>query len=1329
MTSALPSSRFSKGLVRCPHCDAGYDRESLASLGGKLYACVACMGQFVVDPQSLGAASAMQKQGLPTQQNDSLRDSQALPAKPSSALTPTRPAPNKVASAKVTRDTAKSIKKDSAQSPTAMIGRSIGPVEITAALGSGSAGFVYLGHNHDSGQDVAVKILPPKDAATELVRKRFEVTSALWQRLDHPNIIRVWDHGVRDNLSYILLEYVDGADVAHLLKGGHRFPAKRALQIAIQVLRGLDLAHQQGIVHGGVKPQNIIVRRDGVAKLGDFGLARARGKSKQKSSDTARLARESSYSTDLGGLTLLALRENPFAAPEVHAGEDGNARSDLYSLGVTLLVMLTGNNSDNFVNELVEHGSVGLSPLVRQSFPKELDEILRKLCALLPSERYATGEDAALAISHLLGTHCPADAACPQLPGLVCEASGMASREQDILQETAAVHTTTMSDIPKLLEKTGAGFDRGTSMRRMASGSRRAALIGAGLLVGFIVLVWILAGVLSGDEEPNSPTPGGTIAYNPPNQEDQPPRVPAPVIDEPDPVREPDPAPNKITHIDRLFDLCLLTAEGKLSDARAASRSLREEALSPEESLVLEGITAELRTLELQAREGREFQAELTLAELCAELGRINQGQAAMARASEIAANIPAEFALERLRLDDQLRAFQITFAQGSATRRALLTESLRERLEASDFAGAALALTDLAMLKPDAEKFSAAQSTIDAGVTEELAAIAALPAAASTPADAPEQPEEEDAAKAEPSDDEDDDENAQPPSDPAQPPAEGAAPQSTRPLAASPPRRAMTIAESAVSAAIDQAIRRIYALPLGGNGVSAATLQAAINEGLLPQASNAQRAELEAASVLIALRSAEPAAADRALAKMSQSDDQTASALQTELASMISTLREREDAWLSGRLSDASNAHTRLILRMRAALPLTDASVAWFGAEFERDLRFVQRLSERFAQAVEAGQPHLARALLSPLRELRQPTSLLEAQVPAQTDSATTLMDVWRSPHFCLLLIARGLALSSSLSESRSQRLQSADWALVPNADAELWPALARDIEAAQPASAMRATRIEISDTPALSIISSLDAMQGEAMPLPALPIFASVAPDGAHALLIYPGGSAAAWRLTSPRGEVASIAAHASAHSVSMGALGDLIALGGADGYLRLVRLPALREAATIPFGQSVELSALGPQGTWVAGVGGDGTLSVFSQADGRIRRSRQFSGGVSAISASPDGNWIAIIAGGVLHVLNTGTLETHVQRAVTGTHFADAAWSPCGGLIAASDEKGSVYLLTTGLAPVATLTVPSSRAQLHELRWKLDGRAIEASDATGERYTWLPGLSETR
>jgi serine/threonine protein kinase/Tol biopolymer transport system component len=215
-----------------------------------------------------------------------------------------------------------------------LIGRTIGPYKISAQLGAGGMGVVYLAEDSRFGRKVALKLLPAQFTSDENRLRRFQQEARAALALNHPNVITIFEIGRHDSTHFIATEFIDGHTLRDHLKG-NGLGVNEALDISIQVAAALSAAHAAHIIHRDIKPENIMLRRDGYVKVLDFGLAKpSERQSASPESTTAFMRVDTDPGTVLGTVN--------YMSPEQARGLDVDERSDIFSLGVVLFEMLAG---------------------------------------------------------------------------------------------------------------------------------------------------------------------------------------------------------------------------------------------------------------------------------------------------------------------------------------------------------------------------------------------------------------------------------------------------------------------------------------------------------------------------------------------------------------------------------------------------------------------------------------------------------------------------------------------------------------------------------------------------------------------------------------------------------------------------------------------------------------------------------------------------------------------------------------------------------------------------------------------------------------------------
>ena len=250
-----------------------------------------------------------------------------------------------------------------------------GRYEIIELIGSGGMANVYKAKCHRLNRMVAVKILKSDMAENEEIRRRFRDESRAVAQLSHANIVSVYDVSSSGDTEYIVMELIDGITLKQYMERRGQMDWRESLHFIIQIMRALEHAHSRGIIHRDIKPQNIMVLRDGSVKVADFGIACL-----QNNAQT---------------LTQDALGSVHYISPEQARGEHIDARSDIYSVGVVLYEMLTGRlpfEGDTAVSVAIQHlSSVPLAPSeIREDVPKGLELICMKAMCADINKRYAS---------------------------------------------------------------------------------------------------------------------------------------------------------------------------------------------------------------------------------------------------------------------------------------------------------------------------------------------------------------------------------------------------------------------------------------------------------------------------------------------------------------------------------------------------------------------------------------------------------------------------------------------------------------------------------------------------------------------------------------------------------------------------------------------------------------------------------------------------------------------------------------------------------------------------------------------------------------------------
>jgi len=253
----------------------------------------------------------------------------------------------------------------------------VGRYEILEIIGTGAHGRVARAHDPLIHRLVAIKLFP-KELATGEARQRFIQEARVVGQLSHPAIITLHDMGIDEpsQTPYLVMEYIEGQPLDRILEKGGSLPFPKACAWASEVACALGAAHRKGVIHGDVKPANMLITNDGRVKLMDFGMAR--------------LARRDSAATPLSGTPA-------YWCPEQIMGKPQDSRSDLFSLGVVIYEMVTGQRP--FDAESLQGicgrvlSSTPLPPShANPSLPAGFDQVVARCLAKDPEKRHATAE-------------------------------------------------------------------------------------------------------------------------------------------------------------------------------------------------------------------------------------------------------------------------------------------------------------------------------------------------------------------------------------------------------------------------------------------------------------------------------------------------------------------------------------------------------------------------------------------------------------------------------------------------------------------------------------------------------------------------------------------------------------------------------------------------------------------------------------------------------------------------------------------------------------------------------------------------------------------------
>lgn len=255
-----------------------------------------------------------------------------------------------------------------------------GRYEILETVGVGGMAVVYKAHDLMDDRIVAIKVLKSEYVGNEEFRRRFKNECKAIAVLDHPNIIKVYDVSFGDRIEYIVMEYIDGITLKEYIEQQKVIQWKDAVHFTVQILRALQHAHDKGIIHRDIKPQNIMLLADGTIKVTDFGIAR--------------FSRNTSHTFN----SEQAIGSVHYISPEQASGEITDEKTDLYSVGVMLYEMLTGRlpfEADSAVSvAIMQMQSTPKMPReINPDIPEGLEQITMRAMQKNPAQRYQSAAE------------------------------------------------------------------------------------------------------------------------------------------------------------------------------------------------------------------------------------------------------------------------------------------------------------------------------------------------------------------------------------------------------------------------------------------------------------------------------------------------------------------------------------------------------------------------------------------------------------------------------------------------------------------------------------------------------------------------------------------------------------------------------------------------------------------------------------------------------------------------------------------------------------------------------------------------------------------------
>ncbi len=270
--------------------------------------------------------------------------------------------------------------------------------ELVAQQGSGGMSVIYRALDRSLGRMVAVKILRPNLTKQPELLEKFQQEARTFAMMSHPNIVTIHDVGNDGATHYIVMEMVTGEDLKKLIKKRGALPLDRALHLGIQICDGIGFAHRSGMVHADVKPHNILINRDGVVKVTDFGIAQAL-------SDTMPEARSK-----------VVWGSPHYFAPEQARGEKPTPASDVYSIGIVLFEMFTGSlpfvgSSQRELALAHIRSEIPQVLAIKPDLPPDLSNVIAKVMSKRQNDRYKQADQ----LGHILRQIRDQQRSAPQL--------------------------------------------------------------------------------------------------------------------------------------------------------------------------------------------------------------------------------------------------------------------------------------------------------------------------------------------------------------------------------------------------------------------------------------------------------------------------------------------------------------------------------------------------------------------------------------------------------------------------------------------------------------------------------------------------------------------------------------------------------------------------------------------------------------------------------------------------------------------------------------------------------------------------------------------------
>jgi serine/threonine protein kinase len=288
----------------------------------------------------------------------------------------------------------------------------LGGYQMLKELGRGGMGAVYLARQISLDRNVAVKVMRPEWTSDPIFVARFTREAFAAAQLVHHNVVQIHDIGAERDTNFFSMEFVEGESLGDIVKREGKLDAEVAVGYMLQAARGLALAHEQGMVHRDIKPDNLMLNRHGIIKVADLGIVKTPGAAEAiRPADDRRAAPKPANPSAPTHVTMagIAMGTPTYMAPEqARDASKVDARADIYSLGCTLYVLVTGRppfEGKTAVEVITKHASHPIVPpeAIVKRVPKALSEIILKMVAKRPEDRYQTMQEVVKSLEKFLG--------------------------------------------------------------------------------------------------------------------------------------------------------------------------------------------------------------------------------------------------------------------------------------------------------------------------------------------------------------------------------------------------------------------------------------------------------------------------------------------------------------------------------------------------------------------------------------------------------------------------------------------------------------------------------------------------------------------------------------------------------------------------------------------------------------------------------------------------------------------------------------------------------------------------------------------------------------